>query len=178
MLAILVLLIIALAGTVRAQTQAQIQSCGNSIVLATYQDVVTYSTGDTGAFFNATYTYSPTYCNGIPITRITLSNLVSGGTFTCTAPTTFGTSGSLYTQCTESLGAMATAAQAGDTDCESQVLHRRASFADGQGRSSSEVVCGLHGSSLRTSSRLRPLLSLLARCIGDDVRLGPWRSFR
>lgn len=116
--ALFALLVLALSGTTRAQSQATIQACGNSIVLATYEDTVTYSTGDTGAFYNATYTYNPTYCNGIPIARIVLTDLISGSTYTCSAPAKFGTSGSLYTQCTESLGAMATAAQAGDTDCE------------------------------------------------------------
>lgn len=125
MLALLFLLfVLALAGSTRAQTQATIQACGNSIVLATYEDTVTYSTGDTGAYFNATYTYSPTYCNGIPITRIVLTDLTSGGTFSCTAPAKFGTSGSLYTQCAESLGAMATAARDGDTECECRPLIR------------------------------------------------------
>ncbi|WVR04894.1 hypothetical protein IAU60_001906 [Kwoniella sp. DSM 27419] len=105
------------AGRALAQTQQQIQNCGTSIILTTYEASPSWSTDDTTHFFNTTFTFDSVACtqpSSIPITRLVLSNLNEGTSYACPKPSIFSTSGGLHTQCSQSLGTIATAAKNGD----------------------------------------------------------------
>ncbi|ORY28826.1 hypothetical protein BCR39DRAFT_467941 [Naematelia encephala] len=104
--------------TVRATpTQTQIQACSQSISLDNYQDTVTYSTSDSTAH-NQSYSYSVSACTtpGVKVTSIYTQDLDSNTIYTCTLKQ-FDTTGTLFTTCSITNGAIATTAQSsGDQD--------------------------------------------------------------
>jgi hypothetical protein len=109
----ILLLVCSFLNLARAQTQSQIQSCGNSINMISYDSYPSMSTTDTTHYYNATYTYSVSACTTpkkVPVTKINLIDYNNNIIYSCTL-TQFDTTGSLYTQCQRTLGEMATTAQ-------------------------------------------------------------------
>ncbi|WVR04893.1 hypothetical protein IAU60_001905 [Kwoniella sp. DSM 27419] len=114
------LLRLTLAGVAFAQTQSQIQSCANTIQLQNYVPTVSWSTDDALHYFNATFFYNPTLCltpARVPVNRIYLLDINGGLSYNCPKPP-FDTVGWLHTQCTQTLGSIATAAKGGSDLCK------------------------------------------------------------
>ena len=97
----LLLAFTAIALPAYAQTQAQIQACGNSIVMTSYPEsgTYTYDTSDT-AFFSATYTYSVEACtnNNVPLNRLFLTDYYEGSLYQCSL-SRFDQTGMLTSTC-------------------------------------------------------------------------------
>lgn len=82
----LLLAVASCALPVYAQTQAEIQACGNSIVMTSYPPSGTYDFQTTDASsFSATYTYSPSACtdNHVPVNRMFLTDYYEGTIYQC-----------------------------------------------------------------------------------------------
>nr|XP_018264236.1 uncharacterized protein I303_04118 [Kwoniella dejecticola CBS 10117]OBR86394.1 hypothetical protein I303_04118 [Kwoniella dejecticola CBS 10117] len=110
-------ILICSANVVYAQTRAQIQACAVSIELISYEANPVWSTDDTTHFYNSTYTYDATSCTSpskVPVNKIYLMD-ANGATYSCPAPA-FDSTGSLYSQCSQTLGSIAQAAKTGNAD--------------------------------------------------------------
>lgn len=90
-----------LAATAMAQTQAQIQACGNSIIMTSYPQSGTYTfqTTDT-SYFTAEFTYSVSSCtaNNVPINRLYLTDYYEGSLIPCSM-SQFDSSGTVVSTC-------------------------------------------------------------------------------
>ncbi|EIW72343.1 hypothetical protein TREMEDRAFT_70687 [Tremella mesenterica DSM 1558] len=101
---------------VLAQTQAQIQACGNSVQIVGFDLNPTYSTTDTTGY-SVTYSYSPSACTNpqVPVNSIYLTDLDAGLLYNCPI-VQFSSSGSLTSTCSKTKGQLAQAAEDGDPD--------------------------------------------------------------
>ncbi|WWC61516.1 uncharacterized protein I303_104100 [Kwoniella dejecticola CBS 10117] len=124
-------ILICSANVVYAQTRAQIQACAVSIELISYEANPVWSTDDTTHFYNSTYTYDATSCTSpskVPVNKIYLMD-ANGATYSCPAPA-FDSTGSLYSQCSQTLGSIAQAAKTGNADFQPTGARRRRAQAD------------------------------------------------
>lgn len=87
---------------VAAQTTPQIEkynNCAGSIVIRDFEPRVNWGYDDT-AFYNASFSYNPEYCDStIPVNYIRLEDYIGGGIYGCTRQQFDPSRNTVYSQC-------------------------------------------------------------------------------